>query len=447
MALVSIVPSIHFAYRDPAMHVATETAAALISIIAAQLAYGRFRHSYQLRDLLLTASLGVFAAANLLFSAIPAVADASPGRLATWTPVGGRLLGAALLAIAALAPERTLRHPARDARRALVGCAIALAGLTLAAAVAGGVLPDATEPALRGAASEAPLVSGSPFVLGAQGAAVVLFAAAAVGYSRVAQRTPDEFTRWLAIAATLGAFARLNLFLYPSLYPAYFYAGDVLRLAFFVALLIGGFLELRRTRHVLAAAAVSEERQRIARDIHDGVAQDLAFILQHGRRIAAQAGAPASIGALVSAAERALDESRHAIAALARSGDEPLAEALTLTALETAGREGRIVEVRVDSSADVPPGTQEALLRVVREAIINAIRHGGAQHIKVELSEHPQLRLVVTDDGSGFDVEAAARAPGRLGLRGMDARVRTAGGQLTVESAPGRGTRVEVLLP
>ena len=445
--LVSVSSVISFAYRKPELHVATETAAAAISLVAAQLAYGRFRQNLELRDLLLTASLATFAAANLLFSAVPAVADESPGPFATWAPAGARLLGAALMAGSALAPDKMLRYPRRDAARLLAANATVLAGLSLLVAVAADALPAAIPADLSPEAAGRPRIVGNPVVLATELTVMLLFIVGAIGYARRARATGDEFARWIAIAATLGAFSRLNFFLFPSLYSAYFYAGDVLRLACFLALAIGGALELKRTRNALASAAVRDERERIARDIHDGVAQDLAFILQHGRRLATKPGAPIGLGALVTAAERALDECRHSIASLTRTGAEPLAEALTLTAVETASREGAQVETDVEPGVSVPAGTQDALLRVTREAIINAIRHGGAETVRVKLSVSPSLSLVVSDDGRGFDVETAVREPGRLGLRSMEARIRGIGGELEIDSAPGRGTRIEVSLP
>jgi signal transduction histidine kinase len=204
---------------------------------------------------------------------------------------------------------------------------------------------------------------------------------------------------------------------------------------------------MRRTQHLLLNAAVLHERQRIAHDIHDGVAQDIAFILQHARRLAQRQGAPRDLDHLIQAAQRALDESRHAIAALVRPGDEPLDKAVTLTALETATREGCVVEMDLDCEIEVPPRTQEALLRVLREAIVNAIRHGGAGTIRVELRDEPSLRLAVIDDGRGFDVDEATSAPGRLGLRSMAARVDAINGELVIVSKPERGSRVEVVLP
>lgn len=445
--LVSVSPGVSFAYRNPALHVAVETAAALVSLVAAQLVWGRFHQSLRLRDLLLVASLGVFAVANLLFSAVPAIADEHPGSFATWAPAGARLLGAALMALSVVVPDRALLRPMRDARRLLAGCVLGLAAIGVAAALAGDALGVAIPADLSPEGSGRPRIVGNPAVLVTEAAVMLLFIVAAVGYTRIAERTGDELARWLGVAGTLGAFSRLNDVLFPSLYSPYFYTGDLLRLGVFLALAVGGALEMRRIRQVVSTAAVLGERERIARDIHDGVAQDVAFILQRGRRLAATPGAQAGIAALVLAAERALHECRHSIAALTRTGSESLAEALTLTAVETAAREGLIVETDIDPEVRVPAGTQEALLRVTREAIINAIRHGEAEMIKVKLYLGSNVCLLVSDDGRGFDVDRAAAASGRLGLRGMEARVRAVGGELTIDSEPGRGTRIHVSLP
>jgi signal transduction histidine kinase len=442
--LVSVTSLIHFAYRNPALHVAVETAAALISIVAAQLIYGRFRQSYGLGDLVLTASLSIFAVANLLWT-IPELTGAERGVFGTWTSVGARLLGAVLLAVSAVVPNRSLHRPRRAAHRLLAACLLALGGLALIVALAAGVLPRAIPPDLSPLGRHSRVV-GNATVLAAQLTVTLLFGVAAAGFARRAEGTGDELSRWLAIATTLGAFAWLNYFLFPSLYSPYFYAGDVLRLAFFLALFVGGALELRRTQQVLATAAVLEERRRIARDIHDGVAQDLAYILQQGRHLAAQPRAPTAMGPMVVAAARALDESRHVIAALERSGGEPLIDALRATAVEAAGREGGRVEMDLDDTVAVPARTQEVLLRVLREAIINAMRHGRAETIRIELRGDPAVCLVVTDDGQGFDVGAAAQS-GRLGLRSMATRISEVGGEVTIDSSPGAGTRVEVRLP
>ena len=112
-----------------------------------------------------------------------------------------------------------------------------------------------------------------------------------------------------------------------------------------------------------------------------------------------------------------------------------------------AARVGTIAEIVVDPSIDVSRGTKEALLRIVREAVTNASRHGGANRVRVELSNGDTLRLVVSDDGGGFDTSAAARESDGFGLATMTERVHGLGGELRIFSLPGSGTRLEVVLP
>lgn len=445
--VVSVASVINFAYRSPALHVALETAAALIALVAAQLVFARFSRTLELRDLVLATSLWVLAFANFAFSMIPAIVDAAGTPFGTWAPVGSRLLGAALMTLAAFAPARTLRHPRQHVRRWLGGSTLVLVLIGVAAAAGAHVLPEAIPPGLSPESSSRPRVVGNPVVLGVQLVVMLLYAAASIGFARRAERTGDRLLLWVAIAATLSAFARLNYFLFPSLYSEWFYTGDVLRLGYFLALLIGGLGEIRLTQRALAAAAVLEERRRLARDLHDGMAQDMAFIIQHGRRLAERPAAPAGLNLLVRAAESALDDSRHAFAALIRPVDESLSEALERTATEAAGREGTEVDFAARTEVEVPQATKEALLRVVREAVTNAVRHGQAKHIEVSLREQGGLVLRVHDDGCGFDVDGVTPQPGHLGLASMRERAAGIGGDLQVTSVPGEGTRIEVRVP
>jgi signal transduction histidine kinase len=213
-----------------------------------------------------------------------------------------------------------------------------------------------------------------------------------------------------------------------------------------VAILVGGLAELATIQAELRDAAAQEERRRLARDLHDGVAQDLAFILQFGRHLAARGEPAPALERLVAAAQGALDESRHAISALRRAPGVPLSEALVLTAREIAEREGGEVRATVDPSVSVPQAAEEALLRIAREASVNAFRHGAARTLHIELSAGQRLRLVITDDGRGFEVPAGDGAPGRLGLLTMRERAEEIGAELSIVSAPGRGTTVEVCM-
>src|SRR5690242_6309463 len=93
-AAVTFAPGVHFAYRSPQGHVALETAAAVIALLAAYLVSARFRISRGLGDLMLSAGLGVLATSNLVFGVLPALATASPAREWSWARVAADLIGA-----------------------------------------------------------------------------------------------------------------------------------------------------------------------------------------------------------------------------------------------------------------------------------------------------------------------------------------------------------------
>ena len=442
-ALVSVAPFVRFAYRSPAAHVAIDTAATIIALLAAFLLFERFRQTGLRRDLLLVAALVVMAGASLCLSAIPALAGLAAQPATTWAKFAARLLGASLLAGAAFAPARRLPAPATSAKRTLLACLAALAALSLLALAFGARLPLPIDPALSPAAAGRPRVVGNPIILGGQLVAMVLLVCAGVGFARNAAER-DELTSWLAVGAILAALARLNYFLFPSQYTDFIYTGDVFALAFQLVLLVGAARQIHAYHRELAEMAVLEERRRIARDLHDGLAQDLAFIVSQSRA----RGVADRLDQLASAAERALDDSRAAIAALTRPLDEPLDAALARVADEVAERLGARATLDLQDGVEVPAPLREALLRIAREAIANATRHGGARAVAVELSNAADLRMTVTDDGCGFDPADPPRRPGGgFGLTSMRERAEAIGGALVVRSAAGSGTTVEVVVP
>jgi signal transduction histidine kinase len=445
--LVSVTSRVQFAYRSPSLHVAVETAAALISLLAAQLIYGRFRRSLDRRDLLLAAALLLFAGANLLFSAVPAMANVEPGPFTTWAPAVARVLASAVFAAGAFMRPCPVRRPTWAVRRVGGVCVLALMIIGFGTAAAGDWLPRAIEPGLSPESASRPRIVGEPAVLALQLVVMALFAAAAVGFARTAERTRDPLILWFAIGATLAAFARLNYFLFPSLYSDFFYTGDVLRLGFFAALLAGGAQELGIAQREVRRAAVLHERRRVARDIHDGMAQDLAFIAQQAGALASRDGAPAVMGDIETAARRALDESRGVIDALVRPTDEPLGDALVRVASEAAARQGGTVDVRSAPGVELSALAREAVLRIVGEAVTNAARHGRARHIAVDLAQRPRLEVRVVDDGIGFEPASLQAGNGRHGIWGMRGRAQEIGARLRIDSRPGHGTNVVVELP
>jgi signal transduction histidine kinase len=190
--------------------------------------------------------------------------------------------------------------------------------------------------------------------------------------------------------------------------------------------------------------AVAHDRRRIARDLHDGLAQELAFISLESHRLAERGEQGGDD--LAQAADRALREVRTAIEELAQAA-QPLHEAVAETATELTARSNATLEVDVDPRVELPPQGRENLIRILREAICNGLRHGSATRIAVKLSHGSETRLSVADNGSGFDPHRRSQPNKSFGLTSMSERADALGGKLRLRSEPGGGTHVEVLLP
>ncbi|HET6449437.1 MAG TPA: MASE3 domain-containing protein, partial [Conexibacter sp.] len=301
-ALVAVSPHLRYGPQRPALHAQIATAAALVALLVALLAAGRYRRSPLAADLLLATSFAVLGTTNLLTSAIQGATGHSPHGPLAWTPVSGRLLAAALLAAAALAASRRIARP-RSASRMLVLTSVgALAALALLLAALDPQLPPA---ASAGAAPAFGPFAGSPASIVLKGSCLALVVVAAVGFARRARSRPDRLSLPLAWSVTLLAFAWLNYLLVPSLYVNWFYAGDVLALAAYVTLAAGAVAEIRDYQHDRARLAAVEERSRVARELHDGVAQEVLYLLAQVRRLQATQPGPET-DRLLGAAERAL---------------------------------------------------------------------------------------------------------------------------------------------
>ncbi|MGX1671680.1 GAF domain-containing sensor histidine kinase [Streptomyces sp. NPDC055400] len=200
---------------------------------------------------------------------------------------------------------------------------------------------------------------------------------------------------------------------------------------------------------------IAEERSRLAHELHDAVSQKLFSL-----RLTAQAAA-----ALVDRdPSRAKGELQHVAELAAEAADELRAAVVELrpAALD---EDGLIATLRTQiqvldraHSAHVtfecggiralPAAQEEAMLRVAQEALHNALRHSGAEHVRVTLDKRgPGAVLRVTDDGSGFEPKAVRHAGRHLGLVSMRDRSSGVGGRLTVESEPGKGTTIEMEVP
>jgi signal transduction histidine kinase len=200
--------------------------------------------------------------------------------------------------------------------------------------------------------------------------------------------------------------------------------------------------------------AVVEERQRLARDLHDSVTQAL-----YGMTLYSEAAAEElSLGRLELVTEylrelqdtskEAMTEMRLLIHELRPPvlAEEGLVGALQARLLAVEGRAGLETEFKAELEERLPIEVEEGLYRIAREALNNALKHAQASTITVRLYHTPpdgKLTLEILDDGIGFD-PVAAREEGGLGLSAMEERAAELGGKLTVESRPQGGTRVQV---
>jgi len=440
--LVVVVTPLRFAYRSPGLHLVLETAEGCVALVVAYLVAGRFRDHRRWQELLLAIGLSVLAVTNLALSAVPvALAMPEHEQLNRWTPLAARFVGTVLVAVAAMTPPHSVVARGR-ARTVVLSAAAGLVGLGLAGWLLGGQLPPVVSPGLDVSDSRRVLIAGHPTVVTAQAMSGALYALAAARFTRRAgAETSDELFRWLGAGCALAAVARIDYVLFPSLYTDFVHVGDAFRLGFYLCLLVGA---AREVRSYWARAAVLEDRRRLARDLHDGLTQELTYLYAQAQRLETSPGDRRTAEQIGGAAGRALDEARHAIGALTR----PVGQAFAASLQQTVEDLGRRYDVRtatsIEDSVVAAPEQAEAILRITGEALRNAARHGGATCVSVGLDAAP-LVLTVTDDGCGFSPhEVVSRG---FGLTSMRERAEGAGASYVLTSAPGAGTRVEVRWP
>jgi signal transduction histidine kinase len=202
--------------------------------------------------------------------------------------------------------------------------------------------------------------------------------------------------------------------------------------------------------------AVAEERDRIGRDLHDGIIQSLYAVglsLEDLPEIMAEAPDEAAerIDSAIESINLAIRDIRNFIYGLRPEAIDGTQVVAGLAALAEEVRHGGLVDVIADLDPAADPGLDTSagseLLNLVREALSNAVRHGHAQRISIELVRgETGSTLAIADDGVGFDLSRLV-GTGHHGLANMRARANVVGGQLEIRTAPGDGTRVVVILP
>ena len=274
-------------------------------------------------------------------------------------------------------------------------------------------------------------------------------------------------TAWLAAALTIGAFSQLHVLLYPAAFAGVLTTADVMQLGFyatlFMALLVTRAGELRwareaderRRRYHLAdvTAAARSERLRLARDLHDGVVQQLLAVRREYElalsgvealcppAVASVQRVGAILGEAVGEARRTIDELRDG-----PSGETCLVDELTARQRAFSERYGHTVDFRADPALSTVCGPRaDEIVRIVVEALVNVHRHADATNVRVSATRAgDQLILTVVDNGRGF---AADHTPAGQGITGMRERAELLGGRLAIHSAVGEGTQVRLFAP
>ncbi|WP_065958234.1 GAF domain-containing sensor histidine kinase [Streptomyces sparsogenes] len=200
---------------------------------------------------------------------------------------------------------------------------------------------------------------------------------------------------------------------------------------------------------------IAGERARLAHELHDAVSQKLFSLRLTAQAAAAlvdrdPARAKGELQQIAALAAEAADELRSAVVELRPAAlDEDGLVATLRTQIQVLDRaHSARVTFCAHGVRALPAAQEEALLRVAQEALHNALRHADAERVEVTLSRRGQGALLrVADDGAGFDPSAVRRAGRHLGLVSMRDRAGGVGGSLTVESAPGKGTVIEMEVP
>jgi nitrate/nitrite-specific signal transduction histidine kinase len=214
-------------------------------------------------------------------------------------------------------------------------------------------------------------------------------------------------------------------------------------------------IERARLSEEVRSLAAVEERERLAREIHDGLAQELGLLhMKLQGALARSTDAPAvaeDLREMVQITESAYEGVRQSIFGLRTFVSRGLGLVPTLTEYlhEFSAQNGIAVELEADGGplGPIPPATEVQAVRIIQEALTNVRKHARADRARVRLQrDGAWLRVTVEDDGVGWDGQASRNGL-HFGLQTMRERAEGLGGQLEIEAAPGRGTRIVATLP
>jgi signal transduction histidine kinase len=432
LTLFLVYPDLRQPYDLIQVRLVLDTVVVLAALVVAVLAAVRVSVEGRWSDVLLCCGFALTSATVLAFSVAPLLQDNGfIEREEGWAGAGGKILAAALVALAPFIGRRTTAP-----RRALY---IALGvSFTVGAAVWLGCVAIQHElPPLTADDTHRPLLRTATLAVSA-----LLALAALLGFWRRYRDEGDDLDRWLGLAVTLAMFAEVHSVLTPLPELTYVSQGDFLRLLSYGVLLAGVWRAIRAAEF---GRAVAEERARVASEIHDGLQQYLFSIATHVSLLRPDAITEQTIEQLKKAANAAQQEARFAVLALSSAAGNAPFDAALRRYVDVLTSDGALaVDLEIDGDVRLAPDEQIEVFRIVQEGLANVRKHANAQHADVRIMRRSGRRvLVVIDDGRGFESDGDGAGQG---LQNIRRRAATIGAAFALRSTPGHGTALEVVL-
>lgn len=432
LALWGAYPSLTSSFDLPRLLLALNTAIALTSVLVAVLTGVRFSVDSNRMDLLLCAGFSVAAISVFAFEIAPTLGGSEIEKPEAWAGLIARILSAALISAAAFARGQ-VRRPDRALPTAIGACLLVL----LVSWSGTRALVQAVSDSGSSSGPELPMTIAFALL-------ALLYLGAMVGFGLRFRRWLEDLDSWLALAATLWLFSSLNFIFRPLLPGEQAALGDFLRLLACVLLVVGVWRGIRAAEF---GRAVSEERARVAGEIHDGLAQYLFALSTHLNMLRAGAELETVLPRLEEVAGLAQQEARFAVLALSSAGGSAPFDAALHRYVEFLCADGELeVDVEIDSDVRLAPDEQIEIFRIVQEGLANVRKHANAAWAEVKIGENRGKRtVIVRDDGDGLEQDGAKPSAGQ-GLKNMRRRADSIGADFTVSSKPGVGTTLEVAL-
>jgi two-component system sensor histidine kinase UhpB len=476
--LPQLDPDLNIIMKDRTLDVALSALTMVAVAGLAALSLMRYRETGRLASYVQSSAFALwsaFSAVTLLLIVVRldgrvGMTLGAPEQLPAWVAVVVRLSVAGLFMVSGIAAFMSIYGGTRRRVRKIF---LPVAVITLGAVLVypfRDLLPPLIEPvglqALLADPTEFGILPGITWLaLAAVIVAVTALLAAVVLYRLTWARGGPSSDAFTAMGLVVLVVAEIQDAIWPSVYSNVVTIADVMRLVAYIVLATGAIADQRNDLRALRSAytaldrmrvndaerAALEERARLAREIHDGLAQHLWFAKLKFERLAGTLTEQQPLAAEVTQAlDAAIVEAREALVTMraSLSEDVPFADMLTRAVDDFESRSGLRVEFALTTGipSNLAPRVQVELLRIVSEALTNVRKHADATTVRINAEvREGELAITITDNGRGF-VQQEAFDQG-LGLRGMRERARLIGGSLLVMSELSGGTTIEVRTP